>query len=251
MTEPHASPASSAASGAASADVFPACAVPRVPVVGGGSFPVHRIYCVGRNYAEHAAEMGADTRESPFFFAKPADALVPVPAGATGEIDYPTLTQDLHHEVELVVAVGQAASLLTGPVTQERAAELIFGYAIGLDMTRRDLQVQCKKSGRPWSIAKGFDQSAPIGPLHRLSATGELKAGEISLDVNGVRRQTGDLSSMIWNVRETLAWLSGAWRLQPGDLVFTGTPAGVGAVARGDRMTARIAGLGELEVVVV
>ena len=249
MTDPVTSVPSSVPG--ASGDVFEAPRVPRVPVVGGGLFPVHRIYCVGRNYAEHAAEMGADARESPFFFGKPADAVVPVAEGRTGEIDYPTLTQDFHHEVELVVAIGAPAALLTGPVTNDRAAELVFGYAIGLDMTRRDLQAASKKAGRPWSIAKGFDQSAPIGPIHPLAATGELRAGEIALDVNGTRRQTGDLASMIWNVRETIAWLSGAWRLQPGDLIFTGTPAGVGAVQRGDRMTARIAGLGTLEVVVV
>jgi fumarylpyruvate hydrolase len=247
MNDMIAAPGANASNGA---DVFAAPAVPRVPVHGGGRFPVHRIYCVGRNYAEHAAEMGHDTRESPFFFAKPADAVVPVADGEDGVMDYPGLTQDLHHEVELVVAIGEAAALVTGPVDVDRAAELIFGYAIGLDMTRRDLQAAAKKAGRPWSVAKGFDQSAPIGPVHRLAGTGELRAGAITLDVNGTRRQAGDLASMIWSVRETIAWLSAAWRLQPGDLIFTGTPAGVGAVQRGDRMCARIDGLGELRVVV-
>jgi fumarylpyruvate hydrolase len=231
-------------------DVIPVPPIPRAAVSGGGTFPVHRIYCVGRNYADHAKEMGATGRESPFFFAKPADAIVPIANGETGEFDYPSLTHDLHHEVELVVALGEAASLVTGPVDADRAAELIFGYAIGLDMTRRDLQAEAKKAGRPWSIAKGFDQSAPIGPIRRVAETGELTAGEITLDVNGSRRQTGDLSDMIWSVRETIAWLSSAWRLRPGDLIFTGTPAGVGAVQRGDRMTARIEPLGKLSVVV-
>ncbi len=231
-------------------DVIPVPPIPRVPVTSGGTFPVHRIYCVGRNYADHAAEMGHSGRENPFFFAKPADAILPIEEGDTGALDYPPLTNDLHHEVELVVALGEAAGLVTGPVDADRAAELIFGYAIGLDMTRRDLQAEAKKAGRPWSIAKGFDQAAPIGTIHRLADVGELTSGEISLDVNGTRRQTGDLSQMIWSVRETIAWLSGAWRLQPGDLIYTGTPAGVGAVQRGDRMTARIERLGKLSVLV-
>ena len=229
-------------------DVIPVPVVPRVPVHGGGEFPVHRIYCVGRNYAEHAAEMGHDARESPFFFMKPADAVLPVRTGETGAMDYPTLTTDLHHEVELVVAIGGGAAGNGRDVAEEDAARLIFGYAVGLDMTRRDLQAQAKKAGRPWSIAKGFDQSAPIGAIHRIEETGELTAGAIALDVDGAPRQRGDLSDMIWNVRETISWLSRAWELKPGDLIYTGTPSGVAAVVRGQTLAGRIAGLGELVV---
>jgi fumarylpyruvate hydrolase len=216
--------------------VFPAPAPVTVPVAGGGSFPVHRIYCVGRNYAEHAQEMGFSGREPPFFFMKPADALVPVPAGETGTMAYPSLTSNLHHEVELVVAIGAGG---------------IFGYAVGLDMTRRDLQGEMKKQGRPWEIGKAFEQSAPIGPIVPIATTGELTAGAITLDVNGQRTQTGDLKELIWNVSETLEKLREAWDLKPGDLVFTGTPAGVAAVQRGDLMQARIAGLPDLTVQVV
>ena len=212
--------------------VFPAPAPVTLPVAGGGSFPVHRIYCVGRNYAEHAQEMGFSGREPPFFFMKPADALLPVAQGQTGVMAYPSLTANLHHEVELVVALGPGAQ--------------IFGYALGLDMTRRDLQGEMKKQGRPWEIGKAFEQSAPIGPIVPLALTGELNAGAITLDVNGQRRQSGDLGELIWNVAETLEKLAGAWTLQPGDLIFTGTPAGVGAVVRGDLMHARIAGLPDL-----
>ena len=229
-------------------DVITVPVVPRVHVQGGGEFPVHRIYCVGRNYAEHAAEMGHDTRESPFFFMKPADAVLPVRAGETGTMDYPTLTGDLHHEVELVVAIGDAAAGNGRDVAEEDATRLIFGYAVGLDMTRRDLQAVAKKAGRPWSIAKGFDQSAPIGAIRRVEETGELTSGSIALDVDGAPRQRGDLSDMIWNVRETIAWLSRAWTLKPGDLIYTGTPAGVAAVGRGQTLTGRIAGLSDLVV---
>jgi fumarylpyruvate hydrolase len=217
-----------------------------VPVVGGGLFPVHRIYCVGRNYAEHAQEMGFTGREPPFFFLKPADAVVPVAEGATGEIAYPPLTSNLHHEVELVVAMGTGGR----DIPVEQAAQHIWGYAVGLDMTRRDLQGEMKKQGRPWCIGKAFDQSAPIGPLHPKAATGELTHGAITLSVNGGLRQQGDLSALIWNVAETIATLSQAWTLAPGDLIFTGTPAGVGAVGVGDLMEASIAGLGTLRVAV-
>jgi fumarylpyruvate hydrolase len=217
---------------------------PAVPVVGGGLFPVHRIYCVGRNYAEHAQEMGFTGREPPFFFLKPADALVPVADGEVGEIDYPPLTANFHHEIELVVAIGTGGR----DIAAADALQHIWGYAVGLDMTRRDLQNDMKKQGRPWCIGKGFDQSAPIGPLHPITATGALTAGAITLDVNGVRKQTGDLTELIWNVAETIETLSKAWTLQPGDLIFTGTPAGVGAVVAGDVMEGFIAGLGTLKV---
>lgn len=214
--------------------VFPAPAPVMLPVAGGGSYPVHRIYCVGRNYAEHAQEMGFSGREPPFFFMKPADALLPVAEGQTGVMAYPSLTANLHHEVELVVALGPGAR--------------VYGYAVGLDMTRRDLQGEMKKQGRPWEIGKAFEQSAPIGSIVPLAMTGELNAGAITLDVNGQRRQSGDLSELIWNVAETLEKLAEAWTLQPGDLIFTGTPAGVGAVVRGDVMQARIDGLPDLTV---
>jgi fumarylpyruvate hydrolase len=219
-------------------------AQPVVPVVGGGLFPVHRIYCVGRNYAEHAQEMGFTGREPPFFFLKPADALVPVADGAVGEIDYPPLTTNLHHEIELVVAIGTGGR----NIAAADAASHIWGYAVGLDMTRRDLQNEMKKQGRPWCIGKGFDQSAPIGPLHPIAATGELATGAITLQVNGVPKQAGDLAALIWNVAETIETLSKAWTRQPGDLLFTGTPAGVSAVVAGDLMEGFIAGLGTLKV---
>ena len=215
-----------------------------VPVVGGGLFPVHRIYCVGRNYAEHAQEMGFTGREPPFFFLKPADALVPVADGEVGEIDYPPLTANLHHEVELVVAIATGGR----NIAAADALQHIWGYAVGLDMTRRDLQNEMKKQGRPWCIGKGFDQSAPIGPLHPITATGELATGAITLSVNGVQKQQGDLAELIWNVAETIETLSQAWTLQPGDLIFTGTPAGVSAVVAGDLMECHIAGLGALKV---
>jgi fumarylpyruvate hydrolase len=217
--------------------VFAPAPVVTVPVAGGGSYPVHRIYCVGRNYAEHAVEMGHTGREPPFFFLKPADTVVPVAEGQTGTMAYPSLTNNLHHEIELVVAMGPGRQ--------------IFGYAVGLDMTRRDLQNEMKKQGRPWSIGKAFEQSAPIGPIVPIATTGELTSGAITLDVNGVRKQTGDLKDLIWNVAETIEQLAAAWDLQAGDLIFTGTPAGVGAVMRGDVMEGHIAGLGTLRVEVV
>ena len=224
--------------------VIPAPAVPSVPVAGGGLFPVHRIYCVGRNYAEHAQEMGFTGREPPFFFLKPADAVVPVADGTVGTIPYPTLTGNLHHEIELVVAIGTGGR----DIAAADAARHIWGYAIGLDMTRRDLQNEMKKQGRPWCIGKAFDASAPIGPLHPIAKTGELTRGAVTLAVNGVQKQKGDLSELIWNVAETIETLSKAWTLQPGDLIYTGTPAGVGAVVAGDVMEGAIAGLGTLQV---
>jgi fumarylpyruvate hydrolase len=224
--------------------VIPAPAIPAVPVAGGGSFPVHRIYCVGRNYAEHALEMGHSGREPPFFFMKPADAVLPVADGETGLMDYPPLTANLHHEIELVVAIGIGGS----DIAAADALHHIWGAAVGLDMTRRDLQNDMKKQGRPWCIGKAFEQSAPIGPIVPLARAGDLQRGAITLDVNGQRRQQGDLSDLIWSVAETIQQISRAWRLQPGDLIFTGTPAGVGAVQRGDLMEGAVAGLGALRV---
>ncbi|MFA7430074.1 MAG: fumarylacetoacetate hydrolase family protein [Rhodospirillaceae bacterium] len=198
-------------------------------------FPVRRVYCVGRNYAAHAREMGADPdREPPFFFSKPGDAVVP-----GGQIPYPPATADLHHEVELVVAIGRTGTA----VTAADAPGLIYGFAVGVDLTRRDLQAVAKKGGKPWDMAKGFDNSAPVGALVPLDAFPMPEAGPITLDVNGQRRQTGDVSDMIWPVPDMLAHLSALVTLEPGDLVFTGTPDGVGSINRGDLVQAEVAGL--------
>lgn len=228
--------------------VFPPPAVPAVPVSQRDSlFPVHRIYCVGRNYAEHAKEMGATGREAPFFFMKPADAVLPVPHGVIGELPYPPMTNDLHHEIELVAAIGKGGR----EIAEADALQHVWGYAIGLDMTRRDLQGEAKKLGRPWSTGKGFDQSAPISPIHPVTDTGLMIQGAIDLHVNGERRQHGTLDQMIWSVAETIAHLSRYFTLQPGDLIFTGTPAGVAAVKHGDLLEGSIAGVGKLRVRVV
>ncbi|MCM8596341.1 fumarylacetoacetate hydrolase family protein [Accumulibacter sp.] len=214
---------------------------PTVAVALAGSdalFPVRRVYCVGRNYADHAAEMGADTREPPFFFGKPADALVP----GGGTVAYPPATANLQHEVELVVALAGGGR----EVPVARALDLVLGYAVGIDLTRRDLQQAAKEKGHPWDMAKGFDQSAPIGPIHPLSIAGHPTSGAIWLRVNGELRQNGDLRQMSWSVAEVIARLSGLVTLAPGDLIFTGTPAGVSTLARGDQIEAGVAGLGEL-----
>jgi fumarylpyruvate hydrolase len=224
--------------------VIPAAPPVLVPVEGGGQFPVRRVYCVGRNYVEHAQEMGFTGREPPFFFLKPADAVVPVADGETGSMPYPSMTENLHHEVELVVAIGQGGR----DIAAADAPAHIFGYAVGLDMTRRDLQGEMKKLGRPWCIGKAFDESAPIGPIHPKSRVGERTSGRIELKVNGAVRQTADLTQLIWNVNETIEHLSKAWALQAGDLIYTGTPAGVAAVVRGDLMEATVDGLGTLRV---
>lgn len=225
--------------------VFPAAESGLLTVVGSDAvFPVRRIYCVGRNYADHAREMGASGREEPFFFAKPGDAVLNVADGEIGTMPYPPRTQDLHHEIELVVALGSGGRDLT----PEQAQACIWGHAIGLDMTRRDLQAAAKKAGRPWETAKAFDHSAPIGPLHPVGATGALSQGRIALTVNGQARQQGDLSDMIWSVPEAIAYLSTLFELKAGDLIFTGTPAGVGAVQRGDLLVGTIQGLGSLQV---
>jgi fumarylpyruvate hydrolase len=205
------------------------------------SFPVSRVYCVGRNYAEHAVEMGHDPdREPPFFFAKPADAVVP----NGGSLPFPTATEDLHHEIELVVALGEGGANLTASDALSR----VFGYAVGLDMTRRDLQAEAKKAGRPWDMAKGFDRSAPISAIRPVSAIGHPERGSIWLRVNDEPRQEGDLSQQIWKVPETIAYLSTLVELRPGDLIMTGTPKGVGPVSRGDRLVGHIERVGDLEV---
>jgi len=214
---------------------------PSAAILGGGRFPVRRIYCVGRNYRAHAIEMGADPdREQPFFFLKPADALVP----SGGVISYPPMTADLQHEIELVVAIGGGGR----DVPVERALELVLGYAVGLDMTRRDLQMAARKAGRPWDMGKGFDQSAPCGLITPADRAGDLSKGAISVAVNGEVRQQSDLSLLIWSVPEIIADLSRYGELRPGDLIYTGTPEGVGSVRPGDRLLGRIDGLSDLAI---
>lgn len=225
--------------------VFPPAEVVSVPVVGSTHrFPVHRVYCVGRNYEEHAKEMGFTGREPPFFFLKPADAVVVVDAGQTGSVPYPSLTQNYHHEIELVVAIGKGGR----NIKAADAAAHIFGYAVGLDMTRRDLQGDMKKQGRPWCIGKAFDHSAPIGPITPVAQAGDVNHADIWLQVNGADRQRSNVAKLIWNVAETIEHLSAAWDLQPGDLIYSGTPEGVNAVVAGDLMVGAVTGLGELRV---
>ena len=228
--------------------VFPPAPVATVPVVGRSErFPVHRIYCVGRNYEEHAKEMGFTGREPPFFFMKPADAVLSVEAGQTGQLPYPSLTGNLHHEIELVVAIGKGGRAIAAA----HALEHVFGYAVGLDMTRRDLQNDMKKQGRPWCIGKGFDHSAPIGPITPAAQAGDVAQAAIWLQVNGADRQRNTVAQLIWNIAETIEHLSAAWELQPGDLIFSGTPEGVGAVVRGDVLEGGVDGLGTLRLQVV
>ncbi|MEY4421019.1 MAG: Fumarylpyruvate hydrolase [Pseudomonadota bacterium] len=225
--------------------VFPPAPVVSIPVIGKTErFPVHRIYCVGRNYEEHAKEMGFTGREPPFFFMKPSDSLVVVNAGETGRMPYPSLTANLHHEIELVVAIGRGGK----NIQAADALNHIYGYAVGLDMTRRDLQNDMKKQGRPWCIGKAFDHSAPIGPITPAGQAGDVNHAEISLQVNGQDRQRSNVSQLIWNVAETIEHLSAAWELQPGDLIYTGTPEGVAAVVSGDTLVGHVSGLGELKL---
>jgi len=219
-----------------------------VPVTGSQSrFPVNRIYCVGRNYVEHAKEMGFTGREPPFFFMKPADALVIIDEGKTGEMPYPSVTKDLHHEMELVVAIGKGGK----NIKAADAAAHIYGYALGLDMTRRDLQGEAKKQGRPWEVGKAFDHSAPIGPIVPAAQAGDVNNADISLTVNGTVRQSSNVSKLIWNIAETIEHLSALWELKPGDLIFSGTPEGVAAVVAGDLLEGKVAGVGALKVKVV
>ena len=220
--------------------VFTPPAVVSVPVLGRAErFPVHRIYCVGRNYEEHAKEMGFTGREPPFFFLKPADAIVVADAGRTAQIPYPSLTSNLHHEIELVVAIGRGGK----DIRAEDAAQHVFGYAVGLDMTRRDLQTEMKKQGRPWCIGKGYDHSAPIGPITPAAEAGDVSHAAIWVQVNGTDRQRSNVAKLIWNIGETIEHLSRAWELQAGDLIYTGTPEGVAAVVKGDTMTGGVDGL--------
>jgi fumarylpyruvate hydrolase len=227
---------------------FAAPAQAVVPIDGTSDlFPVHRIYCVGRNYHDHAGEMGFSGREAPFFFAKPADAALPVPFGTTGELPYPSETTNLQHEIELVVAIGKSGA----SIAAADALKHVYGYAVGLDMTRRDLQLALRDTGRPWDVAKGFDCSAPISPLKPISVTGEILGAQIWLNVNGERRQAGNTSKLIWSVNETIEQLSKFFELQPGDLIYTGTPEGGGAVKRGDELDGGIEHIGALKVRVI
>ena len=228
--------------------VFTPPAVVSVPIVGTAlRFAVRRVYCVGRNYEEHAKEMGFTGREPPFFFLKPADAVVAVEADTTSTIAYPGLTKNLHHEIELVVAIAKGGK----NILAANAHQHIYGYAVGLDMTRRDLQGDMKKAGRPWCIGKAFDQSAPIGPITPAALAGDINNAELYLQVNGQDRQRSQVAQLIWNIAETIEHLSAAWELMPGDLIYTGTPAGVAAVVRGDTMVGGATGLGMLTVKVV
>jgi len=224
--------------------------VPSLPIAASDlRFPVRRIFCVGRNYAEHAREMGASDQatglEPPFFFMKPGDALV----GGSGELSvaYPPITKNLHHEVEMIVALGAGGS----NVAAEAAQDLIFGYAVGLDLTRRDIQGKAKEKGHPWDMGKGFDQSAVAGEINPVAQVGHPDHGRIWLSVNGEMRQDGDLSDMMWKVADIIANLSTSVRLEAGDLIYTGTPAGVGSLVPGDRLEAGIDGVGALRARIV
>lgn len=221
---------------------FPPLPLPALSVRGTDELmPVHRIYCVGRNYAEHAREMGHDPdREPPFFFQKNPDNLVP----DGGEFPYPPLSHDVHHELEMVVALREGGR----DIPVERALDHVFGYAVGLDMTRRDLQADMKKQGRPWCIGKAFDQSAPVGAITPAKDAGDIAHARIALQVNGETRQQSDLSQLIWSIGEIVEHLSNAWTLAPGDLIMTGTPEGVAAVVPGDRLVGSIEGLPSIEV---
>lgn len=217
---------------------------PSVAVAGSADrYPVRRVYCIGRNYAAHAREMGHNPdREPPFFFMKPADAVV----NGEASIQYPPRTSDFHHEIELVVAVGRSGS----NIAVNQALGYVYGYAVGIDFTRRDLQKEAKKLGRPWDTAKGFDQSAPVSAIHPASDIGHPRTGRIWLAVNGEDRQIGDLNELIWDIAESVAELSTLFRLEPGDLIFTGTPAGVGPVNVGDSVTGGIEGIDEIAVTI-
>lgn len=213
---------------------------PTIPVHGGGIFPVRRVYCIGRNYAAHAIEMGHDpNREAPFFFQKNSENL-----DSSGQFPYPPKSDDVHHELEMVVALKSGGR----DIAKENALSHVYGYAIGLDMTRRDLQGQMKKAGRPWEIGKAFERSAPVGPLFSADEIGHLETGQIRLTVNGEIRQDGDLNQMIWKVPEMISYLSQYYDIAAGDVIMSGTPAGVGPVVCGDIMVGTIDGLGELKV---
>ena len=211
-------------------------------------FPVHRVYCVGRNYADHAREMGHDPdREPPFFFQKSPDNLLPSGSPQGSNFPYPTKSVNVHHEIEMVCALGSGGN----DIPKEKAMDLVWGYGVGLDMTRRDLQGDAKKAGHPWDLAKAFEYSAPISPLLPATDTENMAQARIWLNVNGETRQNGNTNQLIWSVPETISYLSGLFELRPGDLVFTGTPAGVGAVFKGDVLEGGVEGLGEIKITVV
>lgn len=222
--------------------VFSAPATPSVAVAGSSArFPVRRVFCVGRNYASHAREMGSDpNREPPFFFTKPADAVVP----ASGAVPYPPSTDDLHHEIELVVALGGGGA----NIAVDQALDLVWGYGVGLDLTRRDLQAAAKDTGRPWDMAKGFDASAPCTPIHPVSEVGHPSEGRVWLEVNGALRQEGNLNELIWPIADVIAYLSRFVTLAPGDLIYSGTPSGVAALKPGDRVRAGVDGVDVFEL---
>jgi fumarylpyruvate hydrolase len=226
-----------------------AVAQPMLPIAGSSElFPVRRIYCIGRNYAAHSREMGSDpAREPPFFFQKPSDAIQYVAPGTTADHPYPTLTRNYHYEIELVAALDKGGR----NIPAEQALSLVYGYTIGLDMTRRDLQRAMGDEKKPWEIGKSFDHSAPMGPIHRVAEVGHLKKGAITLKVNGIVKQSADLNQMTWDVAEQIAKLSQAFELMPGDLIYSGTPENVGPVVPGDVMQGFIAGLPTLDVRVV
>jgi len=229
--------------------VIPAPTVPALPIADSSDlFPVRRVYCVGRNYAAHAREMGGDpTREPPFFFMKPADALQPVQGGAVVDHPYPPKTTNYHFEIEMAVALAKGGR----DIPVEKALDHVYGYAVGLDMTRRDLQDEAKQLRRPWELGKAADLSGPVGPLVPASRVGHPATGTISLSVDGTMKQKADLSDMIWSVAEQIAYLSAYFELAPGDVIFSGTPDGVGAVTKGQTLTGAIEGLGEIKLRVV
>jgi fumarylpyruvate hydrolase len=217
--------------------------LPTLPIKGSSDlFPIHRIYCVGRNYAEHTKEMGGDTKDPPFFFQKNPDNVI-----ADGTFPYPPQTQNVHHELELVVALKSGGS----NIAAGDAMRHVFGYAVGIDMTRRDLQDVAKKLARPWEVAKAFEYSAPITAIVPAAQVETIAKGAVWLDINGARKQTGDLNQMIWDVPNQIAFLSTLFELKPGDLIFTGTPSGVGPVKKGDKLKGHVDGVGDLEVTVV
>lgn len=231
--------------------IFPPSPTVGLPIVNSQQlFPVRRVYCVGRNYADHAREMGADPeREPPFFFCKANDnqSIVPIKSGEICQLPYPDLTNNYHYELELVVAIGKDGK----NITVENAGEHIFGYAIGLDMTRRDLQSQMKQGGKSWEIGKAFDYSAPIGEIYPVEMVKNIDKSKICLVLNDEIKQNSHIDKMIWNINETIAKLSQLFSLKAGDLIFTGTPEGVGAVVKGDKLVGEIDGLGKIELVIV
>lgn len=219
--------------------VVPPAAAVTVPVQGGGLFPVRRVFCVGRNYADHAREMGGDpTIEPPFFFTKPADAVT-----LDGEIPFDEVSRQLEYEAELVVAIGTGGS----GIAAAEALERVYGYSVGCDLTRRDLQAEAKKAGRPWDMAKAFDRSAPIAPINPVSEIGHPRSAALTLAVNGVLKQNGNIDQMTWKVADIIAFLSKLVALAPGDLIYTGTPSGVGALTRGDKVAIKGENIAQLE----